>query len=112
MEFELGRGAQYDLTRKGVRRLLLGWVRAGVVRGAWLGTICKSWGRARRGPPGSSWGPVRSAKHIYGFPDLSASDRSKIVIGSATMRQSAEFIHACVHSHIPVILENPVASML
>ena len=112
MEFELDRGAQYDLTRKGVRRLLLGWVRAGVVRGAWLGTICKSWSRARRGPPGSSWGPIRSAKHIYGLPDLSASDRSKILIGNATMRQSAEFIHACVHAHIPVILENPVASML
>ena len=28
------------------------------------------------------------------------------------MRQSAEFIHARVHAHIPVILENPVASML
>ena len=112
MEFELDRGAQYDLTRKGVRRLLLGWVRAGVVRGAWLGTICKSWSRARRGPPGSSWGPIRSAKHIYGFPDLSASDRSKILVGNATMRQSAEFIHACIRAHIPVILENPVASML
>jgi hypothetical protein len=112
MEFEIDRGAQYDLTRKGVRRLLLGWLRSGVVRGAWLGTICKSWSRARRGPPGSSWGPIRSAKHIYGLPGLPASDRSKILLGNVTMRQTAEFIHCCTRHHVPVILENPVASML
>ena len=112
LEFELDRGPQYDLTRKGVRRLLLGWLRSGVVRGAWLGTICKSWSRARRGPPGSAWGPIRSAKYIYGFPNLSANDRSKIITGNATMRQSAEFIHACVTLRIPVILENPATSMI
>ena len=60
MNFEIDDGDEFDLLRPAVRKLLLGWVTSGVIRGAWLGTMCSSWSRARRGPPQSSWCAIRS----------------------------------------------------
>ena len=60
MNFEIDDGGDFDLLRPAVRKLLLGWVTSGVIRGAWLGTTCSFWSRARRGPLQSSWCAIRS----------------------------------------------------
>ena len=54
--FEIDAGEQYNLLHPVVRRVLLGWLRSGCIRGVWPGTTCTSWSRARRGPANSSWG--------------------------------------------------------
>jgi hypothetical protein len=89
MNFEIDDGDEYDLLRPGVRKLLLGWLTAGIVRGAWLGTTCSSWSRARRGPPHSAWCAIRSNKFINGLPNLRPKDQQKVELGNRTMRQSA-----------------------
>ena len=112
LEFEINRGEEFDLTRPCVRRLILSWLRSGIVRGVWLATICKSWSRARRGPPGSNWQRIRNNEHIYGLPGLPENCRHTLKIGNATMRQTAEVIKTCIQFRVPVCLENPVGSML
>jgi hypothetical protein len=111
MNFEIDDGDEYDLLRPAVRKLLLGWLAAGVVRGVWLGTTCSSWSRARRGPPHSAWCAIRSNRFINGLPNLRPKDQHKVELGNRTMRQSAEFILACIRSNTPVMLENPATSM-
>jgi len=111
MNFEIDDGDEFDLLRPAVRKLLLGWVTSGVVRGAWLGTTCSSWSRARRGPPHTSWCTIRSNEFISGLPNLRPRDQQKVELGNRTMRQSAEFIRKCIQHHVPVMLENPATSM-
>jgi hypothetical protein len=112
ISIDIVNGDHHDLTRPCVQRVLRGWVSSGCVRGAWLGTICSSWSRARRGPPGSAWGPIRSREFIYGLPDLSPADQGRIEVGNRTMLQSADFIRKCIDCRVPCILENSVASLL
>ena len=112
VEFELDRGPQYDLTRKVVRQVLAGWLRGGVIRGAWLGTICKSWSRARHGPPGSGWCLLRTNECLLGLPGLHERAQRQVDIGNATMQQSFAFLMRCAGLHVPAILENPATSML
>ena len=112
MSFDIVNGPQFDLTRKCVQQLLHGWLTSGCILGAWLGTICKSWSRARHGPPGSGWCTVRDNAHIMGLADLPESAQLAVRLGNATMRQRAAFIKLAYQIHVPTMLENPCASML
>ena len=111
MSFEIDDSDGFDLLRPAVRKLLLGCLTSGIIRGAWLGTTCSSWSRARRGPPQSSWCAIRSNSFIGGLPNLRPRNQQKVELGNRTMRQSAEFVRKCIQLHVPVMLENPATSM-
>ena len=89
-----------------------GWVTGGCVFGVWLATPCTSWSRARHGPFGSSWGPLRSNQHIYGIPGLRSDDVCKSVVGNQTMKCIAHIVRLCEKFHVPTFLEIPAGSML
>ena len=80
-----------------------------------LATPCSSWSSARHGPRDYS-GPPPALRNrtdsIMGFSDLSASDLIRVEVGNRTMQGTAQIITACIHHHVPVILENPIQSML
>ncbi len=77
-----------------------------------IATQCSSWSRARHGPLGSSWGPLRDNKHVFGLPGLSVQDQEKVALGNKQMRASADIIRICNRFSIPCILENPIASLI
>ena len=101
-----------DLSDEGVLNVIRGWIQGGCVRGIWLATPCSSWSRARHGPVGSSWGPLRSSYHIWGIPNLSSRDQAKIRHGNATVRATCHIIRCAVQFKVPCFLENPAGSMM
>lgn len=112
LSFEIDLGGLFDSLCPEIQQLIFGWLRSGCIGGIWLGTPCTSWSRARRGPPGSPWGPIRSRAHIYGLPNLSDPDKVKISVGNASMRFSAKIIDTCYKCGVPVVFENPAPSMI
>lgn len=103
---------RFDVLDPQVQAVIHGWIKGGCVLGIWLATPCTTWSRARHGPIGSSWGPIRTNQFIYGLPGLSPKDVTKVRIGNLTMKFTAQTIRLA-HSHlIPVFLENPVHSMI
>eukprot|EP00973_Karenia_brevis_P092568 12413030-Karenia_brevis.AAC.1 len=74
---EIENGDHYNVLNPSIKKLIHGWLTSGVVMGAWLGTPCSTWSRARRGPQGSGWGPLRNNAHLFGLPGLSSTDVHK-----------------------------------
>ena len=101
-----------DLTDSRVLQVINGWIRSGCVFGIWFGTPCTTWSRARHGPVGSSWDPLRDNQHIYGIPGLSSHDQHKIRVGNRTMTCTARLIRLCCRFKVPCFLENPSGSMM
>ena len=112
LSFEIRAGPQFDLLNPRVEKIIIGWITSGCVAGVWLGTPCSSFSRARHGPEGSSWGPIRNASHIWGIPNLSSRDRAKIQLGNACAKFSCRIITLCNSLGVPALLENPRTSML
>ena len=112
LSFDIENGEQWDLLRPCVKKLILGWITSGAVLAVWLGTPCTTFSRARRGPPGSSWGPLRSGKALWGLDGLCERDQAKLRVGNACFRVSLNIIRACVRMNVPVYLENPASSMM
>ena len=112
LAFDIAHGSHHDLLNTVVHKRIMGWIQSGVVRGIWLGTVCSSWSRARRGPLHSNWGPLRDDEHIWGLPNMSDRDCEKILLGNRTACNSASIIKCCERLSVPCILENPVASRL
>lgn len=110
--FEITLGDHFDVCRAATFRLIKGWLRAHCVCGVWLGTPCTTWPRARRGPPGSHWAPVRTEAHTLGLSGLSVIDQQKVRLGNQTAAVSIQIIQLCVALKIPAILENPQSSLL
>ena len=110
--FEMSDGTEHDLLRPVVQRVIQGWMSGGCVGGIFFGTPCSSWPTARRGPPGSPWGPLRNTVHIMGLPGLSERDQARVWLGNRTMRQTAKCIGHAVRLGIPTMLENPHSSRL
>ncbi len=104
--------SRFDVCNRGVRLVLEGWIKSGCILGVWLGTPCTTWSRARHGPVGSSWGPIRSNDFIYGIPGVSFHDQQKLKVGNQTMRFTARIISLCIKFFVPCILENPIHSLL
>ena len=69
----------------------------------WLGTPCNTWSRARRGG-GNGPAPIRDSNHLWGLPNLSEKDQSKIEVGNALLKFSAAVFRLCVSLKIPVVL--------
>lgn len=95
-----------------IQNLILGWIRSRCILGVWLATPCPTWSRARHGPIGSGWGPLRDSQHLFGLPGLNVGDRSKIRLGNMTARFSFRVIDACRQTMVPCLFENPVNSMI
>ncbi len=112
VSFDVESDARLDLTDPAIIQLIEGWIRSGCIRGIWLATPCTTWSRARRGPRGSGWGPLRDNHFIFGFPELSGAQREKVRVGNATMRATARIIRCAVACRVPVFLENPNNSMI
>ena len=96
-----------DLTLPGVVRLIISWIKAGMVRGVFLGTPCTSWSRARFGAAGCPGGPVRTTALPMGISGLRPKDQRVLDLGNATYKASNKYIRACIEANIPCILENP-----
>ena len=112
LSFEIRAGPQFDLLNPRVEKIITGWITSGCVAGVWLGTPCSSFSRARHGPEGSAWGPIRSVARVWGLPNLSHRDQAKIRLGNACAKFSCRVIALCNSLHVPVMLENPRTSML
>ena len=112
MSFDTKAGPEYDVLRKAVEKLTLGWMSSGCVAGIWLGTPCTSWSRARHGLPGTSWQPLRSPEALDGLPHLEGIDFAKIQHGNITFRFSLRIIRAAALRGISVALENPHSSFM
>ena len=89
-----------------------GWIKGRCIRGIWLATPCTTWSRARHGPVGSSWGPLRTNSNLFRLPGLGFKDRQKIRQGNATTRITCEIIELALKFGIPCYLENPAGSMM
>ena len=111
--FDLAAGPQYDLTRRCVKGLIEEWLRTGRVLGVVCATPCGTWSAALRVKPMPDSGrSLRSRDHIWGLPNLSAHERSKVKAGNATLRAAVRIVKACVAASAPAIVENPVGSLL
>ena len=77
-----------------------------------LGTPCTSWSLARRGPPSSPWGPLRSALHVLGLPGLPPQGQARVECGNRTMRHTAAAVRMAIRHGVPAMLENPNTSRL
>ena len=112
VSIDIGIHPFFDLTDPNILRLIEGWIRGGCISGIWLATPCTSWSRASHGPVGSSWGPLRSRDHLFGFPGLCVGDQLKILLGNKTMFATARIIRCCRRVHVPCCFENPAGSMI
>lgn len=111
IELDYIHGPQFDLTKRSLQRFVLRLLRKRHIVFVWLGTPCNTWSRARRGG-GNGPAPIRDNDHLWGLPNLSEKDQSKIEVGNALLKFSAAVFRLCVSLKIPVVLENPLTSML
>ena len=96
--------AAEDITQNTVQQVILGWIKAGVVRGVWIAFPCSTWSRARRTPLRFKWCPD-------GRPDLNEKDREKVRIGNECFYATLRIIKFCLQYHTPCYAENPTTSM-
>ena len=99
-------GPLYDLTVASRRRLICGWIRAGLVWGTHLGTDCKSWSRPQDNGRNGWPGPLRSDSQVMGLPGLADNDRLKVELGHVLMIFSFS-VHSLRHRlQLPATMEN------
>ena len=109
--WDISLGDAYDLRRVEPRRLILGWVAAGMVIGLHIATPCPSFSRARDHGPGPP--RLRSPAEPSGLASLTrACDREQVRIGNLLARFSAALARAAHQRKIPWALENPRNSYL
>ena len=103
--FEINLGAQYNLLRRDIGKLIRTWLGGGQVLGVWLGTPCTSWSIACRPA-------LRDKQNIWGFAEVPEHRRDTLVLGNRTLRFSCSIIRICIRNRIPCILENPDSSLM
>lgn len=102
----------FDLSDKRIIAVIEGWIRSNCIHGIWLATPCTTWSRARHGPVGSSWGPLRTNQYLFGIPGLCFRDICKVKDGNKTMSATARIIRVAHTCAVPCCLENPAGSMM
>ena len=110
LAWDIRHGAEYDLRDPAKRRLIRGWILAGLILGVHLGTPCGSWSRARDIQPGPP--RLRSDTHVLGLPDLSASSQSAVEFGNQMMRFSVSLLLVAKRMQVPCSMENPSTSRI
>ena len=103
-------GDWQDVLRPVVRDVLRGWCTSHAAAAVWIAMPCSSWSVARRGPPSSSWCPLRSRDYLEGLPGLREVDQQKVVLGNRLRDFTVWLVTLCVDMSIPVFVENPVSS--
>jgi hypothetical protein len=82
----------------------------------WLGVMCASWSRARRGNPnGKGWPPpLRNddADGIWGFSNMSSKDTERIRLGNKSALWCCKTIRHAIRFNVPIVIENPATSRL
>ncbi len=109
LSFDTLTNPAFDLVDEKVQAVVMRYLRRGRISAVFQGTPCSSWSTARHGRPP----PLRDRKEgIYGLPNLSKADAERVRLGNATMKATAKIIRACEEAKVPVMLENPINSML
>ena len=108
MKWDILDGADYDLLRPVVQRLLKGWLRAGQIRAFHMGFSCASWSRARDCPNGPP--RLRSPQHVLGLPNLHPWDQVKVEAGNELVRFTVQFCRYAIKLQVPWTIENPSTS--
>ena len=111
LKWDIILGPAYDLCRPAAGHMILGWLRAGQICGAHLGTPCTSFSRIRG--VGAGPGPLRSSAEPLGLAQLDTEkDRLQVAMGNTLLKVSCCIFHTCVRLELPVTLENPSTSIL
>ena len=106
--FDFDLGAEFDLADPAVVGLIFGWLDSGIVIGLMLAPPCGSWSRAL-----TMWGhAVRSRDKIYGLDNLAPHRDLIRLLGNVTMRSAYKIARRAVAGNIPVVLEQPCASLM
>jgi hypothetical protein len=105
MSFEVKRGPQYDLLHPSVVRFIDALFAERQVACVFFGTPCTTWSNAARPA-------ARSKEHIWGLPGLPEHRLDAVRIGNRQARLTARWIRRCVLQGVPVMLENPLTSLL
>jgi hypothetical protein len=104
-------GPAYDLTKRQGTLLIVGWIRAGLIRGVHMGTPYTSFSRVRGvgiGPPA-----VRSVSEPMGLASLSRdADINVVALGNTLLKVSIHIFNVCLIFKVPASLENPATSLL
>ena len=88
---------------------------AGCFMCVWLGVMCSSWSRARRGKSDySGWPPPLRDNHdfLFGLPKLSSKDRERVRIGNESLKWCMRVVRLCIKYKVPIVLGNPQSSRL
>jgi len=105
LEFEINKGAVFDVCNRHVLKVLCSWIVHGKVNGIWFGTPCTTWSIACKPA-------VRDLEHIWGRPNLPAHRLPSLELGNKTLQATCRLIKLCILHLIPCILENPDTSMI
>jgi hypothetical protein len=114
--YELTRDSNEDvMSALNTDRILLD-MKQQLVFFCWLGVMCSSWSRARRGnPDGKGWPPaLRSDDEvgIWGFHNMSSKDTERIRIGNKSALWCCRLIRHAIRFNVPIVIENPATSRL
>ena len=103
-------GPAYDLTVRLNQYKIVGWLRAGRLRGLHHGNPCRTFSPSWDSRPGLA--PLRSDFFPLGLPDLQPGDGQKVQIDNILMRFTAQCMRLCLVFHVPMTAENPRSSRL
>jgi len=109
-EWDIRHGSHMDMTQESCQQEFLQKMRAGMFLFLWFGVCCKTFSRATAQGAGPQ--PVRSNKHIWGFPDLDGTRLEKTVIANKLARFTLKAIQLASRLKIHWAVENPLTSML
>ena len=107
--WDISYGPDYDLRQLRAQHKIVGWMRAGKIRGGHLGP-CHSFTRARDHPPGPP--PLRSNNQPLGLRNLSLKDSVKVRTGNSLMRFSVRAMTLAIGLRVPFTMENPRTSRI
>ena len=111
--YDIAYGTACDVLQPAVLHRILRFLHKhqGSIAMVWLGTPCTTWSRARKhdgGPP-----PLRDdEQNLFGFDDLSFSDKRKIQDGNSLLSVSEQIISTCIALNLCWAIENPWSSRI
>ena len=105
LDFEINKGALFDLCNQYVLKVLSSWIVNGQVKGIWFGTPCTTWSIACKPA-------ARDLDHIWGRPTLPPHRLPSIELGNKTLHATCRLIRLCITYMVLCILENPDTSMI
>ncbi len=103
VKYEMADGSDRDLSRPDVQRSVLADIRRGHGKLVWIGMLCSSFSRARRGLPPSKQGPgsrmpclLRTSESPWGLKGLGERDAHRVELANRRLLFSIKVMHALV----------------